>query len=125
MTDKLSPKQTKAIALLLQGRTIESTAKAVGVSSQAIDDWFKKTEFREQLNQGKDRIYGAVVSRLTILATKAIDALIEVFDDTNTPPSARVAAAKVTLENLARYRAIDLGERLENLEQQIRDMTND
>jgi hypothetical protein len=125
MTEKLSPKQIHALALLLQGESIENTAKAVGVSSQSIDNWLKKDDFKEQFNKGKDQVYSAVVNKLTTLATKALDSLESVLDSREASHDTKVRAAKVVVDNIPRYRSIDLADRLEKLEEQIGSLAND
>jgi transposase len=118
---ELSPRQVTAIAHLLAGKTIEATATEVGVSQQAVDSWLRKAEFREELNRGKDAIYDAAVTKLTRLATKALDNLEAVLDSPTTPPNVRVQASKVVIDNVPKYRAIDLGERLERIEAMLAD----
>lgn len=47
---KLSARKLRAITLLAQGRSIEETARVIGVSKAAVQKWKKDPEFVQALN---------------------------------------------------------------------------
>ena len=122
-TKNLSPKQTLALAHLLAGTSIQDTAQKMGISTQSIDNWLRLPIFRDRLNEEKEKIFQATILRLSSLATKALDTLENLLDSDNTPANVRCNAAKVVIENTARFRGIDIEDRLQVLEGKLQNET--
>jgi hypothetical protein len=54
----LTPRQERAINLLLAGETAQNTAASVGVNRSTLYDWKAKPEFQEALAAAADETFG-------------------------------------------------------------------
>lgn len=122
-TDHLSPRQRRAIAALLQSRTAAEAAQVIGVTDRTLRRWLADERFVSALRAAEADLIEQAARRLAQLAGVAIDALIDVLNDTEAPPAPRVSAANVSLSQLFKVRELhDLEQRIARLEQ-INDQT--
>jgi len=75
----LSPKQSKAVALLAQGRKSKDVAKCVGVSAQTISGWRKNPEFEATLNTLLLEFLEASRRQMQALAIDAVDTIADLM----------------------------------------------
>lgn len=81
----MKPRQTKAVAALLTGATIEDAALTAGVSKRSLYTWLKDTEFSEALKKAEASALDEVGRRLVGLANTAIDTLSNVMKEPHIP----------------------------------------
>jgi len=116
----LSPKQSQAILLLLQGKSVEETANEVKVHFNTIYKWLENdTEFRDALDAMRESVFIEALQALQSLAKKAVETLGELLDK-NHSDYVRLASAKSILENAIKVKEIiDLEGRIEKLEKTL------
>ena len=94
----MTPKKEKALAALLVCPTRKAAAQAAGVSVRTMQDYFKDPEFLERYRAA----FGELVQDATRQAQRAIapalSALTEIMEDKDEQASARIQAARSTLE---------------------------
>lgn len=71
LAKKLTSKQTRAIAIISTGHTIEHAASLVGVKPNAISQWMHNQLFREELDLTMERIRKTFESRVFSLANNS------------------------------------------------------
>jgi len=93
-TTQLSGQQLEAAALLAAGKTDEETARAVGVTQEAVAVWRSQNPyFVAELNERKKDSWNTAHDRLRGLATKAVDALEKALEDGDTRAAVEVLKA--------------------------------
>lgn len=114
----ITPKQAQAITALLETRGVKEAAEKVGVPVRTVYRWLQTdTAFREALAQAEGDMLDAAMRRLLQLQDAALSALHTVLEATDTPPSARVAAAGRVLDGMLKLRDLrTVEERLTALE---------
>jgi len=119
----LSPKQAKALEVLVSGGTTAEAATAASVHVRTVQRWLHKEEFREALRQGQAEVMEALTRRLRSLGTRAVETLAEVMGARDAPPSSRVSGAKCVLESIFRLTELEkvreLEERISAIEQRL------
>ena len=93
----------RALAALIANPTHEGAAKAAGISSRTLRRYLQDDEFREEYERRCAALVTEASSRLMRSTGAAIDALLEVSQDANGPPYARVSAARALLDANLRY----------------------
>jgi hypothetical protein len=112
--------EDRAVVALAAGASKEDAAAMAGISRSTLYEWLKRPEFRGRVQAERQRLVDRAVGRLADASVRAADVLLEVADDTEAPPSARVAAARGVLEIGGRLREeAELGARLDDLEQAL------
>ena len=117
---KWSRKKDQAIVALITEPTIQAAAQKVGITTPTLHKWLKVKEFKDAYREARREAVTAAISRLQRTATEAVDALRAVMNDTESPASARVSAARSILE--IAIKAVELEDferRLEALERMI------
>ena len=108
----MTPKKEKALAALLTYPTRKAAAQAAGVSVRTMQDYFKDQEFLERYRAA----FGELVQDATRQAQRAIapalSTLTEIMEDKDEQATARIQAARSTLEY-----ALKLTEQMDVLEQ--------
>jgi len=118
--EKWSRKKDAAIVALVTEPTIADAAKKAGISHATLHRWLQIKDFKDAYREAKREAVSAAISRLQQTATEAVDALRDVMNDTVSPASARVSAARSILE--IAIKAVELEDferRLEALERMI------
>jgi len=80
----LTIRQEKALAKLLQGRSITAAARKVGVRRETIHHWMKQPAFRREYHDGCKKLRHEIESRLIVLANKATSVVERALDADNT-----------------------------------------
>lgn len=120
--EKLSRKQEDAIVSLLTSPTIQAAAEAIGISYITLWRWMQIPDFKEQYREARLETVRQAVSRLSQIATEAVEVLREIMKDMESPPSSRVTAAKTILEGAFKGIELDdLATRIEALEKTLED----
>lgn len=116
---KLDPKQMRLIAALLSESTVAKAAETAGVSEATAYRWMRRPDFRAELASARDSVVEAALSRLRATAGCAVDTLKEIASDRSAPENARMAAANRILDLVFQMRDIELGDRVEKIEQAL------
>lgn len=91
------------IAALISNSSIQAAAEACGISARAIYDRMGYRDFKAMYSAARaDIIRGAVLSMNSRL-TEATETIFNIMNDTGNPPATRLAAARVMLENAAKF----------------------
>lgn len=94
----MTPKKERALAALLCHPTRKEAAAAAGVSVRTLQDYFKDQEFLERYRAA----FGELVQDATRQAQRAIapalSTLTEIMEDKDEQATARIQAARSTLE---------------------------
>src|SRR3990167_5851365 len=71
----LTPKQVKAVALLLEGLPPWQVAKQIGITTPCMSNWQAKSAFIAALAKGKNDILDTIVVRIARVGLKALAVL--------------------------------------------------
>lgn len=114
----LNVKQENFIMALMSTSTTEEAYRKAGISPTTAYKYLNDAFFKEEYRRIRRETMQQVTSKLQQSSLIAVQTLLDVMMDIeNSTPSARVQAARITLENA--YRGIeleDLQARIEKLE---------
>jgi hypothetical protein len=114
----LSHKQELFIALYATSPDLEKVYKLCDISKQTFYNWKRNSpDFKEQLEKTQRATIDGITERLNDLAIKAIETLETMLNNPN--PSIKMRSAQLILENLWKYKTINLEERLQEIERAI------
>ena len=118
-TIDLNMRQDRAIAAILNCKTIKEAAIQIDVSERSLYRWLQDEGFKFELRQARREILRQATTRLQQIAGEAVETLHNVMKDHEKATAAsRVSAARTALDYA--YRAVeleDLDERVATLEQ--------
>ena len=116
--EKFGRKKEAAIAALLTARNIEEAAKNVGIAPKTLLKWMKVPEFQAEYRQARRAAFGQAITRLQQMSGAAVATLGKMMVEQTAPPSTRVRAAEVIINQAAKAIEIeDIESRLTELEQ--------
>jgi hypothetical protein len=92
---KFSHKMEQAVAALLTQPNIDSAARSVGISSATLLRWQKEPEFQKAYREARRAAYSQSIARLQQAMPLAVQTMIKMVVDPNTPASVRVRAAEI------------------------------
>lgn len=122
----VSPRQARAIAALLEGKSQEQAAAAAGVTSRTLRRWMDDREnrtFSDTLRQAEGEHISATMRRLLVLSDMAISTLAAGMRGNAAGPAIR--AADLSLAHLARLRELhELEARVAELERLAHERNN-
>jgi hypothetical protein len=112
-------RQTEQLILaLLQHPTLEKAAVAAGISSTTAWRISKTPEFQTEYRAARSKAYGQSIARLQYGSTAAVNTILRVMTDPESPPASRLRAAEAILHHSAKGMELeDLGARVTALEQ--------
>jgi hypothetical protein len=117
---KLTPKQELGIVALLATGETKAAAAEIGVNEVTLWRWLQLPEFQSRYRASRRQVVETAIAQLQKFATTSVRVLVQVAVDKDAPASARVAAARVILEQgIKAVEMIDLQERIERLEETI------
>lgn len=120
-SDILTAPQLRALEALLSQPEIGKAAQAAGVSRPTLWRWLQDETFSRAYRDARRGLLDSALIRLEATAAEAVSTLREVMQDETAQPSARVAAARCSLELLLRLReSVDLEGRILALESRLR-----
>jgi hypothetical protein len=116
----LSRRQQKAIIALLSEETLHGAADVAGVNQATLWRWQQQPAFSEAYREARREAVKRAVARLQQAASKAVDALSAVMNDSDAGATARVSAARAVLEFAIKGGEIeDMERRLADLEDRL------
>ena len=95
MTDKISAKQVQALTLILYGWKAVEIAEDLDVSPQTLSRWKQEPAFKALLNLNKLEILNSARERLQVCAEKAVDELVELATEAESPELRRKACLDI------------------------------
>jgi len=115
----MTPKQTKALQCLITCRTKREAAAEAGIDEKTLRKYLNIPEFVTEYR----RAFTSLIEDSTRSAQRAIqpalDVLIEIMQDSDTPAQARIQACRTILESAERFGTqLDVLDRLTALEKE-------
>jgi len=116
-TGKMERKQEIAITALLTAPTIQEAAKISGVGEVTLWRWLQIPEFEKAYKEAKKLAVSQAIARLQQITGEAVETLRRIMNDSESPASVRVAAAKTIIEQAIKSVELeDLVQRVDELE---------
>lgn len=113
----LTAAQEKALAALLEGKSVSQAAKRAGVARSTVYGWLRQDDFVAQLRAGEGRLLDGAVRRLLVLQDAAIGTLEAILGNPDASNATRLRAAALVLDVTIRLRELrNVEERLATLE---------
>jgi len=117
---KLNRKMETAIVALLNQPTITLAAEDAGISETTLWRWLQREDFTKAYREARKQAVNQAIAHIQRISGEAVNTLREVMND-GKKETARVTAARAILElTLKGYEIEDLEERLEVLEERMR-----
>lgn len=114
----ISPKQAKAIPILLSSDCIEVAAKQAGVTKNTIYTWLKQPDFNQALADARKKLLDKALDKLTGISMKAVNTLEQLLNAES--EAVRRAAANDVLGHAIKYKEVaEIETRLESVEKII------
>ena len=124
-TPELSPKQEKALMALLTESTIKQAADKTGIGETTLYRWLQEEAFDRAYRNARKRALTQTITKLQQTTTSAVETLKNVMEDSESPASSRVSAAKTILELAFKgYELDDLAAKVEEMEKYIEETKN-
>lgn len=118
MNGNLTPRQRKALEVLLVTGDVTQAASAARVSRQTVHNWLKQAEFSAALEEGERAALAGISRALVRLGEQATQTLENAMTTPEIHPSTRVRAADIVLARLLQLRElVILEERVSKLEE--------
>ena len=95
---KLTKKQESAIAALLSEPTVAAAAEKVSVNEATLWRWLKRTDFVEAYRSARREVVSQAIAQLQRVTMVAVSTLARIMVDPEASASAKVAAARITLD---------------------------
>ena len=120
ITADLSPKQSKAIAALLEEPTMKKAAAAAGVNEATLWRWLQTPAFRRAYAEARRKVVQQGMARIQRYTSEAASVLYQIMNDVDKPPYTRVAAANSIIDNAGKATELDdYHERIAEIERQL------
>ena len=120
-SERLPKKQEQAIIALISHRTIEEASRASGIGKTTIFKWLQDDAFQAAYREARGKVIRQAIAQAQSACSEAIKALREIMNNTESPASTRVSAAKAILEtSIKAMETEDLIERVNRLEEKIK-----
>lgn len=120
LNQKLTPKQRRCVAALVDGQNYSRAALAAGVTTRTIARWRELPHFEQALQTAGRRAIADATRQITGGLTTAISFLLEVIQNERAPASVRTRAALGLIDR--QIRLVEVSEilpRIEALEKQL------
>jgi len=114
----LTPKQRKAIEVLVTSGNVTEAAAMAEVSRETIYTWMRTDkDFQAEKDRASSDCIAELSSRLNTLAQQAISTLQQILSDPNAPVNARIRAADIVIaRQIQFYEIADIVRRITKLE---------
>ncbi len=117
---KLTPKQRKALPIILAADTLTAGLKEVGISWQCYYNWLEKPEFAEKLKLERERLVKGAYGQLQQAHSLAAEAIIKLLKDKDA--RLRIRAAESVLDRFMHYvETEELENRLSAIEAKLKE----
>lgn len=118
--NKLTPRQNKALAVLVAGGTWQDAAAAAGVSETSVHRWGRQDAFSEELQRLSRLCVQDATRRLSGQLDAAVGVMADIMLDEQQRASVRLRAANyVAMHALKLIETTDIMQRLDELEQRL------
>ena len=91
------------IAALISNNSIQAAAEACGISPRTIYDRMGYRDFKAMYSAARADIIRGAVMNMNSRLSEAADTIFNIMNDKGNPPATRLAAARVMLENAAKF----------------------
>jgi hypothetical protein len=105
--EKLSHKQEQTIAALLTAPNLADAAHHAGIVERTLLRWLKETAFQAAYREARRAVVQHAIAQVQQATGEAVATLRTVMQDSASPASARVSAAKAILETAVKGIDID------------------
>jgi transposase-like protein len=117
---KLTRKKEQAIAALLSQPSIGGAAKKVGIGEKTLFRWLQLDEFQRAYKNARRQVIDQTIAQIQSVMSEAVQTLLNVMTDGETPASAKVSAARALLDIGFKVVEIeDLESRIEKIEKNL------
>jgi len=117
---KLNRKMETTIVALLNQPTFTLAAENAGISETTLWRWLQREDFKKAYKEARKQAVNQAIAHIQQISGEAVNTLREVMND-GAKETARVTAARAILElTLKAYEIEDIEERLEALEERMR-----
>ena len=114
---KFGRKQEEAIAALLNHKSIEDAATAVGVAAKTLLRWLKEPQFQTSYRDARRQAVGQATARLQQATGAASLTILKLMVDPKVPAAVRLRAADCVFDHAAKAIEIeDIEARVTELE---------
>src|SRR4029453_16725936 len=96
--EKLSRKQDQVITALVTCASITEAAAQCGLAEVTLRRWLKQDGFQAAYRDARRQVVQSVIAQCEHAGTALITTLRAIVDNQDTPPTARIQAAKVVLD---------------------------
>lgn len=103
MGTKPAANDEQIIAALLQHRTIQAAADAIGISPRTIYTRMREREFRSTYLWARTEILREAVFSVNSALTDALDTISAIMADSDTPPAVRLQAAQFIITSAEKF----------------------
>lgn len=115
--DTLTPKKRRAIAALLEARTVEDAADLAGIARRTLFRWLQDDSFALALRAAEGEMIGEAVRALIADLRANHETMRGIRDDQENSESVRLRASQALDASLLRWREIlNVDQRLADLE---------
>ena len=117
-TNKLTPQQHRAIAALLNSKSVVEAAQQAQVGARTLYRWLDDPTFSAALAKAEGQLVNAATRRLLRHQDDALTTILVIMADRQHPASVRLRAAQTVIDSMLKLRELrDLEERLTRLEE--------
>lgn len=118
-TNALSPRQIKALPILVAIPNCDEACKKVGISRNCYYEWLKIPAFKIALDEFRNAIVQEAIAQLKANSVKAADTLVS-LTARNENPSVQRAAANDILNHVMKFKEMmEFEERISALEKRL------
>lgn len=116
----MSPAKERALAALLINPNREQAARAAGVTTRTLYNFFQDPEFQRRYKQAFKNVVEDSTRTAQRMMTPALATLRSVMRDDTQPGSVRVMASRAALDTALKMTAqVDMADRLEAIEARL------
>jgi len=97
-SEKINRKKEQAISALLSQPTLKAAAEVAGIGEKTLWRWLQNHDFQDAFMEVRRQLVQQVVSNIQRSMGKAVNTLLEVMDDPDSPASSKVQAARSIID---------------------------
>ena len=118
----MTPRKEKALQALLVSRTRAQAAKAAGIGESTLREHMKDPEFLDRYREAFGNLVQDATRQAQQALTLALSTLTEIMENTGEQATARIQAARSTLEYALRLtEQLDIIGRIQALEDAVKE----
>jgi hypothetical protein len=96
--EKINRKKEQAISALLSQPTLKAAAEVAGIGEKTLWRWLQNEDFQDAFMEVRRQLVQQVLSNIQRSMSKAVNTLLEVMDDPDSPASSKVQAARSIID---------------------------